>query len=409
MENSTYLKKELIGLERYYLWRPAVNTLLTARIRGSFSSDQFQLALSKVAEKHPLVTSSISIDEKHTVWLATNEKNKLRSDVIDRKSDDEWIKNVLKESQYSFSLTGRPLVRILLLKSKDSSDIILNSHHMICDGMALTYLLKDILYYLDNSEKKVKPLSYPYPLSKADLPSSAYLGTRYKIMISIFNSLWKRKGIFFDKDDHSELLHAYWNKERKRRILTWELSESQTISLVDRCKREKVTINSTLVTAFFLAQKDTQGDYPPYLRNITIPVNTRSRLKSPPGEVIGTFISAFRLKPEINHKKPFWDQVRLIHNKIKTKLAGRNIFILPLQMMSLQPSLIDAMSFIKHGIIDDPLGKLFLKKTGEHTIVSGYDISNLGRFIFNDKNSSLKVEWIYGPFLFEDLYENQGP
>lgn len=276
---------------------------------------------------------------------------------------------------------------------------------MICDGLALTYLIKDLIYFINHPEEEPVPTSLPYPLGKNDLPSSVSLNILHKMMIRTFNTIWKRKGLFFDQMDHMALHQNYWREKRKRNILVWKLPESETKALINRCRAEKVTVNSALVTTFYLAQLRLQGDSPSHLRNITIPVNTRSRINDPLGEVIGTFISAFKLKPKINENDAFWDIVRAIHNQIQPRLTDDKILSLPLQMMILDPRLLDSMSFIKYGMTNDKTGEFFLRSTGEHKLVSGYDISNLGRFNYQQDGGKIQLEWIYGPFLFEDLYE----
>ena len=43
--------------------------------------------------------------------------------------------------------------------------------------------------------------------------------------------------------------------------------------------------------------------------------------------------------------------------------------------------------------------------TGEDKIKSGLNISNLGRINILEKDGPLYLEWMYGPCIFEDIYQ----
>ena len=67
-----------------------------------------------------------------------------------------------------------------------------------------------------------------------------------------------------------------------------ELSEAQTSAVVDRCRKNGVTVNSALTIAFVGAQHIVQGDKP-YHSSIGVAANLRGRLRRPVGQVMGFY------------------------------------------------------------------------------------------------------------------------
>ncbi len=75
------------------------------------------------------------------------------------------------------------------------------------------------------------------------------------------NKKWEEEKIFFDQEDYEALAQTYWAKYEHSMVLV-ELSEEQTTTLVERCRREEVTVNSAISTAFLAAQMIVQGKKP---------------------------------------------------------------------------------------------------------------------------------------------------
>ncbi|NLE05543.1 MAG: hypothetical protein GX638_12185 [Crenarchaeota archaeon] len=47
-----------------------------------------------------------------------------------------------------------PLIRFIVLNSNKSTELIILCHHVICDGLSLTYLAKDIATFLNELKKE---------------------------------------------------------------------------------------------------------------------------------------------------------------------------------------------------------------------------------------------------------------
>ena len=79
------------------------------------------------------------------------------------------------------------------------------------------------------------------------------------------------------------------------KIRAWELEPELTRSLVSRCRAEKVTVNTTLWTAFLQAQSHVQGNKERFRNQAGLAVNVRDKLKVNVGEAFGFYASSLSL------------------------------------------------------------------------------------------------------------------
>ena len=396
--------RKMNGTERRFLKMPNANVVMVARIKGLISKDQLKSAVLKVRQKHFLLGVCVSLDDDSAGWFIHKDVPEIPVEVIPRFTNDDWIGATTEELKCPFSTETGPLIRFVLLQSSDISDLIITAHHSICDGRSLVYLIRDIMVYLDNPDLDVEtPPVIPVAVQDC-LPSSAHNGFFYRLIVERINKKWIHKGISFNEKDYTDLHQTFWQKNRAS-IVSWELTEPQTSTLISRCHQEQVTINSALYTAFLAAQKDIQGSSHAYLQNILVPVDFRSRLTQPVGEAVGFYASAgvnFRLK--YNSKKSFWDTARIIDRKIKQQLTDKNIFQSQ-KLNLLSPSLMDGLIFVKHGKLDDKMASRLLKKKGLDKIFTGIVISNLGKLDIPVDYGNLQLEALMGPAVYSDGVE----
>ena len=126
---------------------------------------------------------------------------------------------------------------------------------------------------------------------------------------------WAEEIVFFDQEDYEALTKTYWDNY-DHKIFSIELSEEETSTLVNRCRKEGVTVNTAITAAFSGAQSFVAGEKP-HQAKVAIAVSLRDRLPKPPGEAMGYYALGLELKLKYNHKLSFWDNARKYHKKIK--------------------------------------------------------------------------------------------
>ena len=195
-----------------------------------------------------------------------------------------------------------------------------------------------------------------------------------------------------------------------------ELSEAQTTALVECCRKEKVTVNTAITSAFIGAQCIIQGSK--VNPNIVIATSFRDRLPRPAGEAVGYFAGGVTLEYKYHQKMSFWDNSRELHKKLKPLYGNKNLFKEILPWLYLEPGIMESLSFKMIGELVSPdspsynklssFGKQedvissLLKKQNMDSLEEpflGTAVTNLGRLDFPQ---------IYGKLELDRLIMNPG-
>jgi hypothetical protein len=180
--------------------------------------------------------------------------------------------------------------------------------------------------------------------------------------------------------------------------------------MIARCRKQKVSVNSVLTTAFAGAQSAVQGEQP-YHAKIVVAASLRDRLPSPPGEGLGMYAGGLELNFKYNHRRGFWENARAFHEKVQPRYTNKKLFSDLLNWLYLEPSMLDALHFKKLGGLVPPESarheKLtafseredivlrILKRDHLETLQTkhwGTAVTNLGRLDFPRQYGDLELE-----------------
>ena len=340
-------ERKVTPLERFFSWSPYSTVTVVARMKGDISVQMLEEAVKKTQRRHPNLRVRIKEDEDHDLWFTSEGVKEVPVTVVTRDSDDHWIEVHHEESKKPFEFGERPAIRFILVHSPDVSELIILCHHIICDGLSLAYLARDLMAHLGDPAKETEILPDPTPIDLNNLPKDVSLNPVAKFLINRINKRWRKEKINFDMEDYRNLNEAYWVNARHQ-IMSIELSESQTASLVKRCKEENTTVNSALTAAFAGAPQMVQGRSKE-LSSIAIAGNLRDRLQKPAGEEMGYFAGAVTLDYSYDEKKGFWENARKLNQKVQPFYTNKNLFKESLMWCHLEPGYLEAMNFKKLG------------------------------------------------------------
>ena len=325
---------------------------VVARIKGDITEKMLMTTVSKVQQRHPNLRVRIMEDDDHVLWFTSEGAKEIPVEIVPRKSDDHWIEVYHEACKIPFEFEERPAIRFILVQSPVISELIIFCHHIICDGMSLAYLARDLMVHLGDPTREVEVLPDPVPIDKDNLPKDVSLNPIVKFFINRINKKWESDKIYFDQEDYRNLNEAYW-MNYKHLMFSIELSEAQTAALVDRCRKEEVTVNSALTAAFVGAQYIVQGDKP-YHSSIAVAGSVRDRLRRPVGEVMGFYAGAVTPKYKYDRKIGFWENARRLHRKLKPLYTNKNLFQEPLMWCYLEPGILESLSFKMIGSLVPP-------------------------------------------------------
>ena len=336
-------ERRITPIERFFSRSPFSIVTVVARIQGNISERMLRNAVYKVQQRHPNLRVRIKEDKDRTPWFTSEGVKAIPLEVVPRESDDHWIKVYHEACQIPFEFDERPAIRFILVQSPRKSELLILCHHIICDGLSLAYLARDLMVHLGDPNRGVEVLPNPVPIDRDNIPRDVSMNAIVRFLINRINRKWEKDKIYFDREDYREINEAYW-MNYTHQMLTVELSEAQTTELVERCRQEKVTVNTALTTAFVGAQSSVQGDKP-YHSSIAIAGNLRNRLQRPVDEVMGFYAGGVTLKCKYNRRKNFWDNARRFHRKMKPLFTNKNLFKMPLTYCYLDPTILESLNF----------------------------------------------------------------
>jgi NRPS condensation-like uncharacterized protein len=412
MSEPTQLKKfkrKIVPAERVFTRAPYAIVTMVARIKGNVTEKMLKDAVSKVQQRHMNLRVRIVEDEDNIPWFTTEEVKEIPIKIVSRESDNYWMKVYHKACREPFEFHDRPAIRFILVQSPSISELMILCHHIICDGMSLAFLARDLMTYLGDPTQEVELLPDPVPLNKENIPKEVSLNPIIRFILKRTNKKWDKDQIYFDQEDYLSLNEAYW-KNFTHKMFTVELTETQTTELVNRCKQEGLTVNSALTSAFVGAQYIIQGDKPHH-SNIFIAGSLRNRLLNPPGEVMGIYVGGVIPKFNYNTKISFWDNTRKLHKTLKPLYTNKKLFAGGILNLHLNPAIRESTTFKLLGQLVSPNSSRYeklssfskrddmvtsilkrRKLTSLDSIVMGTAVTNLTRLDFPREYGNLELD-----------------
>lgn len=409
-ENGTQDSKFKLGVMREYFRIPN-NVAVIATINGNIPENDLVQVLKKVAKMHPLIGVRVVIDSNQDAWFTEECDAPLPLKVTRRKSNRQWIDILENEQKIPFDFEKGPLIRFILLKSDEISDLIVICQHSICDGISLANIIHDIMFLLSNLEIKVKRIDpvLPVPANFPAVPLQVkFKLLKNKLIIGRVNRKWDKQRVLFDDVDYQDIHKAYTQKY-KHKIIAEELSRSQTSDLIEWCHQNHVTVNSALSVAFLAGRLSIRGESNDSNHLIQIAVNIRDRFKKPVKRVFGLLASGIKFEFEYLPEKTFSDNVSLFQQKVLHELNG-NKTLEPLLGYYISPTLVDGINVATYGrwVSDEfsryqKISGFIQNKTNKAVAISNQMVNNMPGLMISNLGS-VKTQKEYGSLKLDQLH-----
>ena len=102
-----------------------------------------------------------------------------------RTSGDQWIEVYHQACRVPFEFDKRPAIRFILVQSAAESELLIFCHHIICDGLSLAYLARDLMVHLGDPTRDVEVLPDPAPIGLDNMPGGTSRSTPSPSSLSI--------------------------------------------------------------------------------------------------------------------------------------------------------------------------------------------------------------------------------
>jgi NRPS condensation-like uncharacterized protein len=368
-------------VERTHYFAPVINVVMTVTIKGSPKQEDLQEAIAKATQRHEIFQSRVYIDENGDSFYALCPDAKYRIETIEATGDMDWKLLIHEQERLPFHIEKGDMIRFFIIKQVEQIRLVIIAHHLVGDGMAMIYLIRDIMAALDNPSIHYDKMPVRV-FHEEDFPKDVKLNPIIQLLAKQINKNWSKRKKVFTYDEFLAMFHSYW-KGRQNNILDATISGQELQKLLRKCKEQNVTVNSAIATAFLLAVKEE--------KEVGLAVNIR-----PEGyEGMGNFASGISIRYQEDNKKSFWDNAKKVHELIHHKLnRNSNRYFLLKFLSILKPTLVDATHFSACGGFEDKIAGRASDMFGYRGNPKGISISNLAK---------PDIPSTYGPYAIDSI------
>jgi acyl carrier protein len=170
----SFAQQRLWFFEQLVPGSPAYNIPVTLSLRGLLDADALVSALKQVVRRHEILRAAFHSRDGQPI-MTIDQTCELEVPILELTptSGSEWEHElqrvVLTEARQGFNLSRPPLMRATIIRrGVDDHLLLLNVHHMVCDGHSLTLLLQDVQKLYEAAVKGVSVSLKELPIQYVD-------------------------------------------------------------------------------------------------------------------------------------------------------------------------------------------------------------------------------------------------
>jgi hypothetical protein len=313
---ATVVPRSLGALEKLF-WlnhqnRP-MHFAIAAEVSGPAPIEQWQDALDRVCRQSPLIWSRIIRDENGVpvfspvssvpVPLHPTPSTSVPLHVVEN-AVSKWTDHVAGELARPFDASRAPLLRATLLHGEDRSVIILCAHHSIADGLALSFLMRDVLraFAGESAQLSTETASVEHLLSTGSHSVTAP----------------QANGSHADRPPMS-----FRPLDGSPRIEDMRFTRERTLSLRERARSEGSTLHGALCAAVAMAVSGSGSGAPGAPLRVLSPVDIRARMLNGT-EHFGLYSTGVTLEDECG-TDDFWTRARSFSDRLGAVTSTESI------------------------------------------------------------------------------------
>jgi NRPS condensation-like uncharacterized protein len=374
---ATKSKKEVraLGAMERLFWfmdqnHPAHLTV-TAEVKGFTTVQSWKDALDAVQRRHPVLSTSIKRNEEGQPALYQVDAAPIPLRVVDGSVQGRWELEVDREMAVPFTPEQAPLIRSVLIHKAESAVLILIAHHAIADGMALVFLIRDLLQVL--SDGQIEALSFSSSAEEllSKLPKAEEIAQAEASQVGAPQA---EPALYLEGDGLAP------------RAIARKLDEKLTATLKERARREGTTVQGALCAALVLAGRKTSDIWRKQTVRVISPINVRAPLGA--GEACGLYLVGGVVPFQHGDSMTLWELARFAKKEISRSQTFQSL------SMSL------------HGLEAIMTKDMDVETAAQIAAVAfarDLMVSNLGQMPYKSEFGKFKLEAIWGPTALQGL------
>ena len=176
----------------------AYNLLFTMNFDGRLDTQAMEQAIQTLINRHESLRATFSTDGVYvSIYKELSIKiTNLNLSNLDQEFQKELFDNYInQETHYIFDLVNGPLIKVGLIKFSDAKhSLIINKHHIICDGWSTGIMLQELgIIYSALVENKTPLLPEPFSFSEYVVAEQLFASTNeYKEIEKYWCTLYEK-------------------------------------------------------------------------------------------------------------------------------------------------------------------------------------------------------------------------
>ena len=261
---SVMRSRPLLLLERtmYREGRTPFTSVFTIKLRGTLDEWQLRRALRTLQARHPLLRCVVEHADGRPHFVQQDNPTPIPLRIVERRGEDDWQNQVRQEWTAPFGLGREPLARFVWLRGAHASELILVAHHCICDGQSGMTLLEECLRACDDPQRNPEA-------PELELTNFDALNTMEDLVPAVLRQTqrfqrrvqWKmrllRLGLLLKRKNAGQKRTPIADEQMY--FQRWRLDAGTSLTILDRCKTEGVTVLAASTVAFLHAFREVRG------------------------------------------------------------------------------------------------------------------------------------------------------
>lgn len=352
--NGNRILRRMNILERVFYMVPGYKVSISARIEGAIDEERFRKAIAKIQEIHPLLRSRVVFDDTGNAFFTTDHVQPAEVHILEMSADEHWYEVFVRDVSALYDPQNRPMISFVLIKGSEYSDLLISASHSITDGMAVVFILRDLLKAYATPGAAVEPL-FPYEVMDF-VPARVLHSFRNTIggwYAGAASRKWRKHPIYFSQEDFSAVNTWFW-KHNDYQAIFFELGREDIKGLAHRCHNEQVSMGNAIATAFIGAHQKINGWFTGSQQMVSIPFDLRRHAERAIGDIVSMCSGSVDIRMRYDPDRSMWENARLFQNNVVKKTSKLNTGFMDL--LHYDPNLLDALSSFAIPAMTDPEG-----------------------------------------------------
>lgn len=312
---TTKSKKEVraLGAMERLFWlmdqKHPVHFTVTAEVKGITKVQSWRHALDAVQRRHPILCASIHRNEDGQPALYQVDASPISLRVVDGSVQGRWELELDREMAVPFAPEQAPLIRSVLIHKPQSAVLILIAHHAVADGMALVFLIRDLLQVLSGGQIEALSFSSSAEELLSKLPKKEEI---VQAEASQAGAPQAEPALYLEGNGLAP------------RVTTRKLDETLTAALKERARREGTTVQGALCAALVIAGRKTSSRWRKQSVRVMSPINVRAHLGA--GEACGLYLGGSIIPFQPGDSMAFWELARFAKTELSPSQTFQSLF-----------------------------------------------------------------------------------